>query len=101
VGEHFRYTCALASARPRDLPRYVQNALTKAKARLAADELRACNLIRQYSFREALIFRHLDYQREMQALKSLAQLVAEASVPHVVAEARPACRRRKSSRCDV
>jgi aminopeptidase YwaD len=74
----------VASASPRDLPALIQNGLTKAKSRLAADEMRAYSLLRQSTpaglagnYRDAQAFLRLDYAREIAALNSLSSLVGE------------------------
>jgi aminopeptidase YwaD len=67
---------AVASATAPGLSAYIENALAKAKARLADNELRA-HLMRRVpqSSYDALRFLRLDYDRESQALESLAELV--------------------------
>jgi aminopeptidase YwaD len=70
---------AIASATAIDLPAYVDNALAKAKARLAENEWRARSMLRSSESpnarRDAAAFLHLDYAREAQALKTLLEVV--------------------------
>lgn len=74
---------AIASATARDIPAYIDNAVAKAKARLAESELRAHSMLRNVQSpqarRDAQLFLHLDYAREVQALQSLTELVGESS----------------------
>ena len=74
---------AIASATAKDLPAYIDNALAKAKARLAKSELRAQSILRNtqtpQTRRDAQAFLHLDYAREARALQSLTELVGESS----------------------
>jgi len=70
---------AVASAMPSDLPAYTQNAVANARRRLAQDELHVQTLLRTSKSpdapRDAQTFLHLDYQREVQAMRSLRDLV--------------------------
>src|SRR5439155_5779196 len=72
---------AIASATAADLPAYIDNAVAKAKARLAENELRAHSLLQNAHLpearRDAQAFLHLDYAREAQALQSLTELVGK------------------------
>ena len=70
---------AIASATAAELPAFVDNAVAKAKTRLAQSELRVRSMLRasgsaQSSY-DALQFLHLDYAREAEALQSLSDLV--------------------------
>jgi aminopeptidase YwaD len=74
----------VASAGPGDLAVLIQNGITKAKSRLADDEMRAYSLLRgsspaalAESDRDAQTFLRLDYARETAALNSLGLLVGE------------------------
>lgn len=74
----------VASAGPRELPALIQNGITKAKSRLAADEMRGYSLLRKRApaglaenYRDAQTFLRLDYAREIAALNSLSSLVGE------------------------
>jgi aminopeptidase YwaD len=73
---------AIASATAADLPAYIDNALAKAKARLAESELRVHSMLRtaqsQKMTGDAEAFLHLDYAREAQALQSLTELVGDS-----------------------
>jgi aminopeptidase YwaD len=70
---------AIASAKLSDLPAYLDNAVAKAKARLAEQEHRAHSLLRNsdssQAQRDARTLLHLDYVREAQALYALTELV--------------------------
>jgi len=73
---------AIASATVGDLPAYIDNAVAKAKARLAESEMRAHLMLQNaqspQARRDAQAFLHLDYAREAQALQSLTELVGES-----------------------
>ena len=69
---------AIASASSDDLPGYIDNAVAKAKARLAQSEFRAREMTRsaasEEARRDALHFLRLDFARESEALRSLTDL---------------------------
>jgi hypothetical protein len=73
----------IASATAKDLPAYIDNAVAKAKTRLAKSELRTQSILRDsqtpQTRRDAQAFLHLDYAREARALQSLTELVGESS----------------------
>ncbi len=73
---------AIASATAADLTAYIDNALARAKARLAESELRVHSMLRNGQLSktsgDAQTFLHLDNAREAQALQSLTELVGEA-----------------------
>src|SRR5262249_29294017 len=69
---------AVASATAPDLSAYIENAIAKAKARLADSDLRAYLMLKMgasQSKYDAVRFLRLDYDRESQALESLTELV--------------------------
>jgi aminopeptidase YwaD len=72
---------AIASATAADLPAFIDNAVAKAKARLAENEFRSHSLLQNahspQARRDAQTFLHLDFSREGRALQSLTELVGE------------------------
>jgi len=82
---------AIASSGRADISAYIDNALAKAKARLAISELRAHSMLRNadtaQSDYDALCFLRLDYARESQAVQSLADVAGNDSTKDELAKA--------------
>jgi len=78
----------IASAKADDGIAFVQNAVSKAKRRLAEDELRAYHVLSDaQETRDAETFLRLDYSREMQALRSLSELLGRGPSDKLIQQA--------------